>query len=322
MIKYLAFLLLPIALFCSEPRYAETLYDAWGQTFQVEEVLFEMKTDEQHLIIFENPLFGRVLALDGIIQVTEKDEFIYHEMLTHVPIFAHGNVRSVLIIGGGDGGMLREVLRHPGLKATLVEIDQAVIDMSKQYLPSISRGAFDNPRVNTVIADGAEFVKNTEEKYDLIICDSTDPIGPGEVLFTSEFYRNCCRSLASGGIFVTQNGVPFLQEDELVNSARLLNEYFEDVSFYTAVIPTYVGGFMTFGWATNDKNHRMISQEVLEERIKAFDGSFKYYTPAVHKAAFALPQFIGDKIERANLLLKREPHTKTGSNGIEPSCQY
>jgi len=299
MFKRLALTLaLPIALISAEDNYTETLYDEWGQTFQVEKVLFEAKSDEQHIIIFENPLYGRVLALDGIIQVTEKDEYVYHEMLSHVPIFSHGNVRSVLIIGGGDGGMLREVLRHQDIeKVTQIEIDLAVIEMSKKYLPSISRGSFDDSRANIVISDGAEYVKNTEEQYDIIICDTTDPIGPGAALFTTEFYQNCHSCLAEGGILVTQNGVPFLQEDELIGSYQFLSASFDDVSFYAGVVPTYVGGFMTFGWASDNKEHRMVSQEEIEERVKAFDGEFKYYTPAVHKGAFALPQFILNKLE-------------------------
>jgi len=296
MFKRLAALTLPIALFANENYYTETLYEEWRQSFQVENVLFETRSDEQHLIIFENPLFGRVLALDGIIQVTERDEFVYHEMLSHVPIFAHGNVRSVLIIGGGDGGMLREVLRHQEIdKVTQVEIDPSVIEMSKKYLPAISQGSFDDPRANIVIADGAEYVRNTEEKYDIIICDTTDPIGPGASVFTGEFYQNCHHALAEGGILVTQNGVPFLQEEELVGSDRFLKESFDDVAFYAGVVPTYVGGFMTFGWASDNKEHRLVSQEVLEERVQTFGGKFKYYTPAVHKGSFALPQFILDK---------------------------
>ena len=193
--------------------------------------------------------------------------------------------------------MLREVLRHQGVeKATLVEIDPSVIEMSKKYLPSISEGSFDNPRTHIAISDGAEFVKNTQEKYDVIICDTTDPIGPGESLFTAEFYRDCHGCLAEGGILVTQNGVPYLQEEELIGSYQFLNESFDDVSFYAGVVPTYIGGFMTFGWASDNKENRMVSKDVLEERVRAFGGEFKYYTPAVHKASFALPQFIQDKL--------------------------
>jgi spermidine synthase len=218
-------------------------------------------------------------------------------MLSHVPIFAHGNVRSVLIIGGGDGGMLREVLRHKEVeRVTQAEIDLSVIEMSKKYLPNISRGAFDNKRARIVISDGAEYVKHCEEKYDVIICDTTDPIGPGASLFTKEFYRNCHDCLSEGGILVTQNGVPFLQEDELIGSYEFLSESFDDVAFYAGVTPTYVGGFMTFGWASDNPAHRQVSLEEIEKRVREFDGSFQYYTPAVHQGSFALPQFILNKL--------------------------
>ena len=197
-------------------RFIETLYKTYGQSFIVDEILFESKTDHQHLIIFNNEQFGRVMALDGVIQTTEKDEFIYHEMLTHVPLFAHGNAKRVLIIGGGDGGILREVLRHPEVEhVTMVEIDQAVVDMCKQYFPKHSDGAFDDPRVNLVIDDGVDFIVNNTELYDVIISDSTDPEGPGEVLFSSRFYKGCKESLTEGGILATQNGVSFMQIDEV-----------------------------------------------------------------------------------------------------------
>lgn len=161
--------------------YLETLYTGYGQSFTVDKLLFEDKTKHQHLIIFENRIFGRMLALDGVIQTTEKDEFIYHEMLTHVPILAHGEAKRVLIIGGGDGGMLREVLKHQNVEhVTMVEIDLAVVDMCKQWLPNHSAGAYDDPRVNLVIDDGVKFVNNTREapdnSFDVIISDCTDPI--------------------------------------------------------------------------------------------------------------------------------------------------
>lgn len=158
--------------------YLEKLYKTYGQSFEIGEVLFEQQTDSWHLIIFRNEEFGTVMALDGIIQTTERDEFIYHEMLTHTPLFAHGAAKRVLIIGGGDGGILREVLKHPEVEhVTQVEIDQSVIDMCKTYLPNHSNGAFDDPRANIVIADGIEYVCETQDKFDVIISDCTDPVG-------------------------------------------------------------------------------------------------------------------------------------------------
>lgn len=273
--------------------FSETLYDAYGQEFRVDEVLHEVKTDHQHLLIFRNAAFGRVLALDGIVQTTENDEFIYHEMMTHVPLLAHGAVRDVLIVGGGDGGMLREVCRHSAVKRiTQVEIDRAVIDMCRKYLPGHSRGAFDDPRVQIVIGDGFEFVRNADQRFDVIISDSTDPIGPGETLFTDSFYAACRESLNPGGILVTQNGVPFHQMDEVKNTADLLKTIFADWHFYTAAVPSYVGGAMTFAWATDEPEHRHADLETLRDRFHKAALDCRYYNPEIHFAAFALPTYV------------------------------
>lgn len=229
-----------------------------------------------------------------MVQVTQRDEFVYHEMLVHVPLLAHGAVRRVLIVGGGDGGMAREVLRHSAVEhVTMVEIDKGVVTFSEKYLPTISQGAFQDKRFNLVIADGAEFVKQSQEQFDVIICDSTDPIGPGEVLFTESFYGNIKKRLAPGGIFVTQNGVPFMQPDELRNTMRAFRTLWSDVTCYTATIPTYAGGPMAFGWAT-DGDARKTSLDTLRERHAAanIDEHTQYYTPEVHQAAFALPKYI------------------------------
>lgn len=274
-------------------EFVETLYDAYGQEFRVDELLYEVKTDHQHLIIFHNALFGRVLVLDGVVQTTEKDEFIYHEMLTHVPILAFGQARRVLIVGGGDGAMLREVTRHGQIEhVTLVEIDRQVIDMCRTYLPNHSRGAFDDPRVHVVIGDGLRFVQTTRERYDVIISDSTDPIGPGEVLFKEDFYAQCRRCLTPGGILVTQNGVAFMQLDEVKATSRRLGRVFDDWYFYTAAVPTYIGGVMAFAWATDDPALRHLDIESLKDRFNACGIETRYYNPEIHRAAFALPQYV------------------------------
>lgn len=281
----------------AEEWYTETLHKNWRQTFNIKEKLYEVDTGEQHLLIFDNETFGKVLALDGVIQTTEGDGFIYHEMISHVPLLAHGDVKKVLIIGGGDGGVLREVLRHNTVeRAVLVEIDESVITFSKKHLSSLSEGAFEDPRVQIVIQDGCKFVKETPEKFDVIICDSTDPIGPGAVLFTAEFYGDCHKLLAEGGIFVNQNGAPFVQPDELVDTYNKRKLHFADVGFYLGVIPTYVGGFMAFGWATDRKENRDVTVEELEKRLANVEGELKYYTPSIHKASFALPKFIQQKV--------------------------
>ncbi|MBV0931931.1 polyamine aminopropyltransferase [Marinobacterium weihaiense] len=280
--------------------YLEKLYTSYGQNFRVDEVLFEHRTDHQELIIFRNEEFGTVMALDGIIQTTERDEFIYHEMMTHVPILAHGHAARVLIIGGGDGGILREVLRHDSVEhVTQVEIDQAVIDMCKQYLPNHSAGAFEDARANIVIADGVEFVSECAETFDVIISDCTDPVGPGEVLFSSRFYEGCKRCLTPGGVFVAQNGVAFMQPDELVTTRRRLGPYVADQSFYTAAVPTYVGGVMAFAWGSDNADLRQQGVSEIEARFERSGIETRYYTPALHVASFALPQYVNKALESA-----------------------
>ena len=277
--------------------FEETLYSGavslgYAQKFEVSRVVHRETTGLQDLVIFDTPTFGRVLALDGIIQTTEKDEFAYHEMLAHVPLFSHGRARRVLIIGGGDGGVLREALRHPVESVTLVEIDRKVINLCAAHLPSLSNGSFDDPRTHLVIGDGIRFVEETDESFDVIIVDSTDPVGPGEALFSEAFYGACKGCLSAGGILVTQNGVPQFQASELTDSDRRLRRHFADVGFYLTVVPTYVGGFMALGWATDDRSLRGQSQADLALRYEAAGLVTRYYTPEVHVASFALPPFI------------------------------
>ncbi|MFY0665558.1 MAG: polyamine aminopropyltransferase [Natronospirillum sp.] len=272
---------------------SETLYDGYAQSFEVSELLFEFRTEHQHLEIVETPFMGRVMLLDGIVQTTEKDEFIYHEMMVHVPLFSHPNPRRVLIIGGGDGGILREVLRHKTVEhVTQVEIDQSVIDMCKTYFPKHSNGAFDDPRAHIVIGDGKDFVANCKETFDVIISDSTDPIGPGEVLFTSDFYADEKTCLNPGGIMVAQNGVPFMQGEEVTNTHRRLSKLYQDASFYVAPVPTYIGGFMTLAWATDDTSLRQQTPAELAPRIQVAGFATRYYNADVHAAAFALPNYV------------------------------
>nr|WP_319380285.1 polyamine aminopropyltransferase [Thiomicrorhabdus sp.] len=281
----------------SQQTYLETLYPTWGQSFVMNEVLFEVNTGHQHLVIFKNDQWGTVMALDGVIQTTEKDEFVYHEMMVHVPMLAHGAAKKVLIIGGGDGGILREVLKHQQVESvTQVEIDQQVIDMCVKYLPNHSAGAYDNPKANIVIADGVDFVNECTEKFDVIISDSTDPMGPGEVLFTSRFYQGIKNCLNEGGVFVAQNGVSFMQTDEVTTTYQRLSPLFTQASFYSGAVPTYVGGIMTFAWATDNLALQEVSLETLQQRFKQAGIKTRFYNPEVHKGAFALPQYVLDAI--------------------------
>jgi spermidine synthase len=281
----------------------ETLFDELGfrMTFAVERVLYEMQTEHQHLVLFEQKHFGKVLMLDGATQVTTRDEFIYHEMMTHVPILAHGRAREVLIVGGGDCGIAEEVLKHKSVaRLTQVEIDASVVEFSKEHFPEFTGPVLKDKRFDLVIDDGMNYVASTDRRFDVIIVDSTDPQGPGKVLFTHAFYAGCKRSLAGGGVMVTQNGVPFFQSDELVTSVRHFRKLFADGGCYVAAIPTYVGGHLAMGWAADDPALRHVPVETLAERYAAA-GSFptKYWTPEVHKAAFALPRFIAEAVAQA-----------------------
>lgn len=270
----------------------------WQQLLKISKPIFEESSEFQKILIFDNPIFGRVLALDDILQTTQNDEFIYHEMLCHVPILSHGNVKKVLIIGGGDGGMLREVLRHKKIeKAVMVEIDKIVIEACEKHLPYLSNGAYKDPRAHIIIGDGIDFVKNTKENFDVIIVDSTDPIGPGMILFTKEFYSYCKKTLNKDGILVTQNGVPFAQEKELIDTYNNRLNYFKDNRYYIAPVFSYIGGFMAFGWATDNENYFNVTEANLIDELNKIDGKMKYYNAQIHKASFTLPEYIQNKLK-------------------------
>jgi spermidine synthase len=284
----------------TETWFEETLHPQYGQRFLVTRTLFRQKTEYQELAVHETPAFGRILTLDGICQTTERDEFFYHEMMTHLPILAHGQARKVLIIGGGDGGILEEVLKHRAVeKATLVEIDPAVIEIAKTYLPSIPGQAFEDPRTDLIIGDGVKFVAETAEKYDVILVDSTDPIGPAEVLFQTDFYAQCRRCLSARGILVTQNGVPFLQQDEFTTTYRRMRPLFPDSGFYFVAVPTYVGGLMSLAWASLDPANRRASRELIAQRFAAAQIDTRYYNPDIHVGAFAMPAYLQTLVDQA-----------------------
>ncbi len=276
--------------------YEESLYDGWCQRFKITRLVHMEQTPFQRLLIFDNPIHGRVLVLDDSVQITQKDHRIYSEAMAHVPIIAHGNVKKVLIVGGGDGSILWEVLRHQGVeKAVLVDIDKRVIETVKEYMPDICRDAFDNPRAEILVQDAAEYAETTKEKFDIIIVDSSDPVGCNEPLFGREFYQNCKNLLNPCGILVNQNGVPHLQPQE-IETILVKQQCFGHAGFYQFPIPTYVGGTMIIGWASDDTSLLTVSPEELQKRRAAIEGEMQYYTPQVHQAAFALPAFIEKQI--------------------------
>ncbi len=274
----------------------ETLYAAWGQRFRFTRQLARVQSDFQDIAFFETETHGRVMTLDGIVQITERDEFVYQEMLAHVPLLAHGDAKRVLIIGAGDGGVLRHVLMHKGVeRAVMVEIDGEVIRLSKEFLPGIGGGAWDDRRADVIVGDGIDYVaKAPDASFDVIIVDSTDPIGVGEVLFTDEFYRHAARILSARGVIVNQCGVPFMQADELRETSARRAQFFPHVTAYVAAVPTYVGGFMTLGWAAKDAALTKVAVDEIAARAEAagITGKSGYWTPEIHVSAFYLPPYI------------------------------
>jgi len=280
----------------------ESLYPDWGQRFLVKRELARDQSDFQDIVIFESTSHGRVMVLDGVIQITERDEFVYQEMLTHVPLLAHGNATNVLIIGAGDGGVLRRVLQHRGVKrAVMVEIDGEVIRLCKEHLADISGDAWNDPRADVIVGDGIDYVKRAPDStFDVIIVDSTDPIGVGEVLFTDEFYQNCARILTPRGLVVNQCGVPFMQADELRETSLRRGQFFPFVSAYVAAVPTYVGGFMTLGFSAKDAGLTVVPVETIRDRARGAGilGLTRYWTPEIHAGAFNLPPYIAENLPK------------------------
>jgi spermidine synthase len=280
----------------------ESLYPGWGQRFKVKCLLARAKSPFQDIAIFESETHGRVLMLDGVVQITEADEFVYQEMLVHVPLIAHGAAERVLIIGAGDGGVLRRVLEHANVRrAVMVEIDAEVIRLAKEFLPEIGGTAWHDKRAEVIVGDGIAYVAAAPEgAFDVVIVDSTDPIGVGEVLFTETFYAHAARILTSRGVVVNQCGVPFLQADELVETSRRRKKSFPHVTAYLAAVPTYVGGFMSLGWAAKDASLATLPPAELRARAAAAGilGQTRYWTPEIHAGSFHLPPYIAELLPR------------------------
>ncbi len=278
----------------------ETLHSGWGQRFHVTEVLAEEQSAFQTILVVQTELHGRALLLDGAVQVTEADEFIYHEMIAHVPLLAHGSARRVLIIGAGDGGVLRRVLQHPAVeKAVMVEIDGAVMRLARQHIPSIGGESWSDARATIIEGDGIKHVAEAQAgAYDVIIVDSTDPVGVGEVLFTTEFYADCRRILGPAGILVSQCGVPFMQPDELRQTRQRQAHSFRSASAYVVAVPTYVGGFMTLAIASDRQDIDAIPEDLLRSRATTagFLRTTLYWSPEVQAAAFKLPPYIARQL--------------------------
>ncbi|MYL69654.1 spermidine synthase [Halobacillus litoralis] len=268
--------------------FTEKQTDHFGITAKVNRSLHSEKTDFQDLEMLETAEWGNMLVLDDMVMTTEKDEFVYHEMVAHVPLFTHPDPKNVLVVGGGDGGVIREVLKHDSVeKATLVEIDGKVIEYSKKYLPSIA-GALEDERVEVKVDDGFMHIAQSENEYDVIMVDSTEPVGPAVNLFSKGFYEGIAKALKEDGIFVAQTDNPWFKADLIRQVYSDVKETFPITKVYTANIPTYPSGLWTF--TMGSKVHDPL--QVAEDRFTDIDT--KYYTDDIHRACFALPKFVKD----------------------------
>jgi spermidine synthase len=260
--------------------------------FRVSRLLHQEQTAYQHLEIYESLMFGRMLVLDGAVQTTEREEFIYHEMLAHPALCTHPAPKRVLIIGGGDGGALEEALKHPLDRAILVEIDEAVVRTSREYLPAVAGRAFADPRATVVIGDGIEYAGKTAERFDVVIVDSTDPQGPATGLFSPEFYGTIARRLAPGGILTVQSGSAVYQRDLIRSVRRTLRPFFPVVRTYIAAVVEYPATLWSFTMGSLGPDPLAVTPESIARRTAGFD--LRYYTPGGHQAAFAPPPFLRD----------------------------
>ena len=265
-------------------------------SIRVDKQLYSGQSEFQRIDVFESPEFGRFLTLDGYMMLTEKDEFIYHEMITHVPMAVHPHVRRVLVIGAGDGGVIRELTRYPEIESIdMVEIDPQVVEVCREYLPQTAC-KLDDPRVHIHYEDGLKYIRRFEDAYDLIIVDSTDPFGPGEGLFTREFYGNCYKALREDGIMVNQHESPFYDEDAVAcqRAHKRIVESFPISRVYQAHIPTYPSGHWLFGFASK-KYHPL--KDLNEGRWNAQGLACKYYTTTLHRGAFYIPAYVEELLK-------------------------
>ncbi|RUM59938.1 MAG: spermidine synthase [Persephonella sp.] len=271
--------------------FTEYWTDNVGITFRVKDVK-KFKSKFQEIALLDTLEFGKMLVLDGLIQTTEKDEFIYHEMISHPAMFLHPNPEKVLVIGGGDGGTVREVLKHKSVKEVhLCEIDEEVILVAEKYLPSISY-QLKNPKVKIFIEDGNQFLEENKNSYDIIIMDNSDPIGASEVLFKAEFYEKVKRALKKGGIMVAQTESPILQKNYFKNAVSEIKKIFKNVGVYLAYIPTYPSGMWSFSIASEDIDIFNLDRELKLEGI-----DLRYFNSDIFKSLYVLPTFVSDIID-------------------------
>lgn len=279
--------------------YTEKHTDNVKLSIKIDKALYSEETEFQRIDILESKEFGRIFTLDGLMMVTEKDEFIYHDMIVHVPMATNPNIKNVLVIGAGDGGTIRELTRYSSVeKIDMVEIDRRVVEVCKEYLQQTAC-KLDDERVNIFYEDGLKFVRNKENEYDLIIVDSTDPFGPGEGLFTKEFYGNCYKALTEDGILVNQHESPYYDyyAKSMQDAHEKIYGLFKIHKVYQAHIPTYPSGHWLFGFAS--KKYDPI-KDLNAEAWDKLDIKTKYYNTDIHIGCFALPTYVKEllKVEK------------------------
>lgn len=274
-------------------QYNEYYNKKTGLTIGLKKLLFSEQSEYQLVEVYETDTWGNLMTIDGMVMLSERDEFVYHEMISHVAMFTHPRPRRVLIIGGGDGGTAREVMKHPSVEQVdMVEIDQTVVEASKQFLPDV--GDFDNPRLNVRYEDGIAFVKNVQDPYDVIIIDGSDPVGPAEGLFEKQFYQFCMDALTSDGVLSAQTESPWVESyyPSMKKVFTALDDLFPVSKMYLSYIPLYPAGMWSMACASKQGNP--LSNEVNNriEQHREILSSLKYYNKEVHEGAFALPNFV------------------------------
>jgi len=267
-------------------------------SIKVEKPLYTGESEFQRIDVFNSKEFGNFFTLDGFMMITEKDEFIYHDMIVHVPMATNLKIKNVLVIGAGDGGTVRELTRYSTIeKIDMVEIDKMVVDVCREYFPQTAC-KLDDPRVQLYFEDGLKFVRSKENSYDLIIVDSTDPFGPGEGLFTKEFYGNCYKALKDDGILVNQHESPYYADDAkaMQRAHKRIRQFFPVCKVYQAHIPTYPSGHWLFGFAS--KTYDPLTH-IDEQAWNSLGIKTKYYNTEIHKGCFALPNYVLELLETA-----------------------
>lgn len=268
--------------------FQERLFPGFSQRIAVTDCLLEKQTQFQKIQIFETAVFGKVMALDNAIQITERDNHIYHEMLVHVPMFAHGDVKDVLIVGGGDGGCLREALKHPVDSVMMVEIDSEIVELSRRFFPEVSGGAFLDDRADILIDDAYRYLAEERRRFDLILIDSTDPVGPAARLFTQEFYQRCFLRLRDSGMIVIQSGSPPFRTESTEADARPFLSVFGQLQDYIAPVPSYPMGMIALRGASMAGDSLSPCIETIRARVEKQAITTKHYEPGTHRAAFEL----------------------------------